>query len=201
MRWFLGASIVAGLLFVFLGIRLEAVHKSLPGPTSGNAAYWMRSDLISALKYGGGFLVFSSLGVVWMVRGVSDQKVRWDKSLRACSFYVFPAIYIGRALWSLPFLLQIFESPNQNPSGSLPSIGMWRFGTNTGSTLLPICVLAIILWLYLRSPLRRFSKNQCMECGYLLIGNTSGICPECGTPIPDDLKEKRADSGPGRERK
>jgi hypothetical protein len=24
----------------------------------------------------------------------------------------------------------------------------------------------------------------CFECGYSLIGNLSGICPECGTPIP-----------------
>jgi hypothetical protein len=24
----------------------------------------------------------------------------------------------------------------------------------------------------------------CIHCGYDLTGNTSGICPECGTPIP-----------------
>ncbi len=23
--------------------------------------------------------------------------------------------------------------------------------------------------------------NQCQQCGYLLTGNVSGVCPECGT--------------------
>jgi len=30
---------------------------------------------------------------------------------------------------------------------------------------------------------RRRRRNQCVNCGYLLTGNTSGICPECGTLI------------------
>jgi hypothetical protein len=26
-------------------------------------------------------------------------------------------------------------------------------------------------------------KPKCRRCGYSLIGNTSGTCPECGTPV------------------
>lgn len=26
----------------------------------------------------------------------------------------------------------------------------------------------------------RLAKGQCISCGYSLIGNTSGVCPECG---------------------
>lgn len=29
--------------------------------------------------------------------------------------------------------------------------------------------------------LQRLSRNACRQCGYNLIGNTTGICPECGT--------------------
>lgn len=35
-----------------------------------------------------------------------------------------------------------------------------------------------------RGPVRRFRRRRrglCVKCGYNLIGNTSGICPECGT--------------------
>jgi uncharacterized paraquat-inducible protein A len=27
----------------------------------------------------------------------------------------------------------------------------------------------------------RRARGQCAECGYDLTGNTSGVCPECGT--------------------
>jgi hypothetical protein len=31
--------------------------------------------------------------------------------------------------------------------------------------------------------------RHCGRCGYDLTGNVSGICPECGTPIPDSPKQ------------
>ncbi len=31
----------------------------------------------------------------------------------------------------------------------------------------------------------RFSRECCQACGYNLTGNVSGICPECGTAIPE----------------
>lgn len=39
---------------------------------------------------------------------------------------------------------------------------------------------AIILWRHSR----RRGPNDCRKCGYNLTGNTSGRCPECGTPTP-----------------
>jgi hypothetical protein len=40
-----------------------------------------------------------------------------------------------------------------------------------------------IRWLELR--IRRKSRpGLCRCCGYNLTGNTSGVCPECGSPIP-----------------
>ncbi len=33
--------------------------------------------------------------------------------------------------------------------------------------------------------LRHISSLHCRNCGYLLVGNVSGICPECGTPVAD----------------
>lgn len=31
-----------------------------------------------------------------------------------------------------------------------------------------------------------FKPYQCQDCGYNLTGNTSGVCPECGTPFQPD---------------
>ena len=32
----------------------------------------------------------------------------------------------------------------------------------------------------------RRKAGRCLKCGYDLIHNTSGTCPECGTPIGQD---------------
>lgn len=36
---------------------------------------------------------------------------------------------------------------------------------------------------------RRRRKGECIQCGYPLKGNTSGTCPECGTPISEQRKD------------
>jgi hypothetical protein len=33
--------------------------------------------------------------------------------------------------------------------------------------------------------LYRRKTGRCLGCGYDLTGNVSGVCPECGTPVPD----------------
>ncbi|HEY3241813.1 MAG TPA: hypothetical protein VGM03_00550 [Phycisphaerae bacterium] len=45
---------------------------------------------------------------------------------------------------------------------------------------LPVLILvAPTLWLWVRD--RRPKPGHCQRCGYDLTGNTSGVCPECGT--------------------
>jgi hypothetical protein len=60
--------------------------------------------------------------------------------------------------------------------------------------LLPYwCVLAIavplpVLWaIQKRRHARRVRAGHCLSCGYSLRGNTTGICPECGTAVSHDL--------------
>ena len=46
-----------------------------------------------------------------------------------------------------------------------------------------------IVLLYLREKHRRAKLIRlCDSCGYNLTGNTSGVCPECGTPVTDDAQ-------------
>jgi len=49
-----------------------------------------------------------------------------------------------------------------------------------------VCLLASIPWF--RQRLRRRGPYECDDCRYSLVGNTTGICPECGTAIPDAMR-------------
>ena len=79
-----------------------------------------------------------------------------------------------------------------------PDVVSKKYSVVLSYAMFPIWVVTILffawpsvaLW---RGPLRRHwrrKRAQCLCCGYNLTGNTSGICPECGTPIPDEIKEK-----------
>jgi hypothetical protein len=42
-----------------------------------------------------------------------------------------------------------------------------------------------VLWVrHSRRVAKRRNIGHCRHCGYNLTGNTSGVCPECGTPTP-----------------
>jgi hypothetical protein len=64
-------------------------------------------------------------------------------------------------------------------------------GARVVSLLMPTLVFSILpaLWLWLRSPRR---LGHCDNCGYDLTGNTSGVCPECGTAstTPENAPQK-----------
>lgn len=59
-------------------------------------------------------------------------------------------------------------------------------------SLLAVCMFYPTL-AFIRGPvtrLRRRRLNRCAPCGYSLIGNISGVCPECGSIVP-----RRANDG------
>jgi hypothetical protein len=44
--------------------------------------------------------------------------------------------------------------------------------------------VTLLLWLLDRRP----QPGRCSSCGYDLTGNTSGVCPECGTPVSGRIR-------------
>jgi len=74
--------------------------------------------------------------------------------------------------------------------------GIWEWGVPMWCLVAP---LAVAIWLT-RDRRRRCKSGFCLRCGYNLTGNVSGICPECGTPIPASVDSKPDDARrtPGR---
>lgn len=56
---------------------------------------------------------------------------------------------------------------------------------------------AIWAWLYVRLLnrfFRRVRPHCCVNCGYDLTGNVSGVCSECGKAVPAESKDRRPNS-------
>jgi hypothetical protein len=57
-------------------------------------------------------------------------------------------------------------------------------------------VITVLAWYWLRGGVNQPERVlTCLQCGYDLTGNASGICPECGTPIVASLGGGLASSG------
>lgn len=54
--------------------------------------------------------------------------------------------------------------------------------------LMPLPTVKIAMELRQRRQRLRQLRGQCLACGYSLTGNVSGVCPECGTAIPQVAK-------------
>ncbi len=61
-------------------------------------------------------------------------------------------------------------------------VGMTRVNGFTLPLVYPFAAVAIptlLVWRFWRTPVK---PGHC-KCGYDLMGNTSGVCPECGEPV------------------
>lgn len=76
-----------------------------------------------------------------------------------------------------------WEIPPRQPA----SVGTFRSSCFAFRTTVLIYLLA--LWFCIRSLKTKFSERRlragglCAQCAYDLEGNTSGVCPECGTRV------------------
>ena len=128
-------------------------------------------------KYSPLMRAFPELEMLTSPKARSDE---FKAAYRAAGGY---ALTIGMA--SLNVLAWVVLSEFLLPAWL--SRGWWR--------VLPASLLAIMLawcsWriargrvqLCLRKRLRELGYPICIPCGYNLTGNTSGVCPECGTGI------------------
>lgn len=103
-----------------------------------------------------------------------------------------------------PIAHKSFSPPETFPYGRLAGIGRWGFNLwrlengragarpmSSGLVLVVPMWLVVLVWsvvptvwmFKLRQRRIQRLRTLCRQCAYNLTGNTSGVCPECGTPV------------------
>ena len=138
-------------------------------------------------------------GTRWLVRDEQGTFTTWQVGPDVSDYVNLysPGVWIEKS--SLPFFSITVIVPTRlpmsskgfDPSGGVPYI--LDYFTLNGQLVISICFwfpitvfsIAPLVWLTRKLRRRRRRKrNLCVTCGYNLRGNTSGRCPECGTPVP-----------------
>ena len=95
-----------------------------------------------------------------LIRGAATRRGRWILVYVACCWAAMGVLF-------LPPVLTALGHPVPLPVGIALS-----------TTILAVLVFGA--YLPARRYRRRLDAGQCVQCGYDLTGNVSGICPECG---------------------
>ena len=129
------------------------------------------------------------------------QALRVDVDLMR-RLHAFPANG-WRICWSFQPALGHASWPNREHcgkhfrchcNGSSETSGFWckTFSMPMWGPFIAVACVALVVW---RHSIECFlwpnaSPHACGSCDYDLSGNQSGICPECGTPIPPEQMER-----------
>ena len=71
----------------------------------------------------------------------------------------------------------------------LPPTAQWQLIFPAWSLLVVTSIPPGLLLALALARRRRKQRGLCATCGYDLRGNTSGVCPECGTPVASTVRE------------
>jgi predicted RNA-binding Zn-ribbon protein involved in translation (DUF1610 family) len=145
------------------------------------------------LKWGGLILSFLiAIALVWSRSGQWSHL--WNRGLVAIAD---GRVYFAFQLPESDFFLTAEDRVSFSliiARLSMPSI--WSPSVVSGVVVMPLWIGLLLVapptvylwWIAYR---RRVPASHCQHCGYSLTGNTSGVCPECGTVISP------ASTGPG----
>ncbi len=122
--------------------------------------------------------------------------ILWGAALIVCARRLVACDRISRrVIWAMATvqgvgwaLGSLLATASRAATGSFPDTLV--LGTDLISLGSPLVGAGVILWYWwpvLRgrvSPALDPDVPHCTRCGYNLTGNVSGVCPECGTPVP-----------------
>lgn len=154
------------------------------------------SERISTLS----LLLFAIVVGLWIASFSRCYDIEWSEgslaSSRGILFYEFSFLSGSKPQAGLRFhSLDAFYVPPgyQGPNYlyyHFAGIAFVRGGRHILLFAVPFWAIVLLsgsvsLALKLLSARHRFTKDRsCDSCGYNLTGNASGVCPECGTKIP-----------------
>ncbi|GMU22163.1 MAG: hypothetical protein AMXMBFR13_22510 [Phycisphaerae bacterium] len=101
------------------------------------------------------------------------QKAPAPREIVVPAFFRYAREYVYEHTNTKPYL---------RPVGTSWFIGVWLWPVTVALALYPLVVL--IRFLRTHRCERRRRRGLCGTCRYDLTANVSGVCPECGTPVP-----------------
>jgi hypothetical protein len=110
------------------------------------------------------------------------------------SWVALLALGIARRRWRLVVLEAALAVGLLCEAGYLVApnypLSLWGIARNDSLAwiflMLPVTVIA--LWIAGHVHRARLPTTRCPACDYELIGNVSGVCPECGSPVPSEIR-------------
>ena len=168
------------LLFVWLSQFCRSLVQSFPLFV---ISIWAISILVLIERAGPTWLLRSGEGtlVVWKT-GSWDSRVpvQWRGNPELGAAFLFRVRYgqlFDAAVFSMGFQLPSIQFTNR-PNSVRLYLPYWTL----------FCAACVARMAVRRR--RPRSSFECKACTYDLLGSLSGICPECGTPIPPEQMER-----------
>jgi hypothetical protein len=159
---------------------------------------WVMSTCWSVLYKGWGSVVLYGMGIIKYERVVQPLPDYMKDRLVHISGEPAPGWYAGSP--SLAAWRDLLDQKSWARCNKLLGLGVPRWvKTNAGGApfdkqlytmplWVPSLLFSVLSVILFRRDRRRSGAGHCFVCGYDLCGNVSGICPECGSPIPDEVK-------------
>lgn len=160
---------------------------------AASAALYIMTCVIGVLVYGTSeFLVYGFIfcgfpALAWMFGHLSGRIVARHTGRSRAEVKALLAM----PLWYCVYYLWFFREPIWEDDLCL--VFDWAIQG---------AILVVPLWFFTflgcRGSRRRATPDPrfCLQCSYDLTGNSSGICPECGTPIAEDVRQALIGRGP-----
>ena len=194
MRKLFVLSIVCGAILLLLTPMMREFDVSVTRKRpDSETARCMRGDIVNMFCFGGMPLIFGGCAGLVALRRVSGSWAQKYRSISVALIYLMATPWFGKSVFALPFIVDIFDPMAPNAENEPITIELYTIGSNTLALIVMITALFSLYRARKRYPSKQFA---CEHCGYNLFTNVSGICPECGTPIPDETKEKLAAEPP-----
>jgi hypothetical protein len=143
--------------------------------------------------------LFTALSVLSLVAFLATVAV-WARSESLADFVVLhlgprkwwyvctvrgEARFVIEPVWTTWSGSRLFALPSRN-------VGILSWKAYRFSLTLPLWLVtgaeAACSFRLLQRRARAYQREHCFGCGYNLTGNTSGVCPECGTPTTAGMK-------------
>jgi hypothetical protein len=169
-RWaFNGLAVVSLLLclatsavWIRSGFTTDGVQESIRDPNMPNG-WWLIPSILA------------DRGCLFITYGTYHCGVFPDRS-QPWHYFSMPATHGGEPYGDIPWCISVRKVANTGNKDIGIAVRLWTL--DALAAMLPIAWLA--RW---RQQRRLRGIGTCLKCGYNLIGNLSGVCPECGAKI------------------